>query len=73
MRSSELPSAFGALGQRTERRMLSLIIQLSRESGSARHTRPSAFRWPSDRRGQSHRPHGVADIIDFTVCSSKTS
>ena len=30
MRRSALPSALGALGQRTERRMLSLIMQLSR-------------------------------------------
>ena len=32
MRRSALPSAFGALGQRGEWRMLSLTIQLSRES-----------------------------------------
>ena len=35
MRRSALLSAFGALGQRTERRMLSLIMQLSRASSSA--------------------------------------
>ncbi len=35
MRRSALPSALGALGQRTERRMLSLIMQLSRACSSA--------------------------------------
>ncbi len=35
MRRNALPSALGALGQRTERRMLSLIMQLSRASSSA--------------------------------------
>lgn len=35
MRRRALPSALGALGQRTERRMLSLVMELSRASNSA--------------------------------------
>ena len=35
MRRSALPNALGALGQRAERRMLSLIMQLSRACSSA--------------------------------------
>ena len=34
MRRSALPSALGALGQRTDRRMLSLIMQVSRACSS---------------------------------------
>ena len=35
MRRSALPNALGALGKRAERRMLSLIMQLSRACSSA--------------------------------------
>jgi len=45
MRRSALPSALGALGQRTERRMLSLIMELSRASSSA--TVPLKPSWAS--------------------------
>ena len=46
MRRSALLSALGALGQRTERRMLSLIMQLSRAYSSASvPLKPSRASW----------------------------
>src|SRR5260370_661894 len=45
MRRSAVPSALGALGQRSERRMFSLIMQLSRASSSA--TVPLKPSWAS--------------------------
>jgi len=46
MRRRALPSALGALGQRTERRMLSLIMQVSRAYGSVTvPLKPSRANW----------------------------
>ena len=49
MRRSALLSALGALGQRTERRMLSLIMQVSRACSSA--TVPLKPSWASSATG----------------------
>ena len=49
MRRSALPSAFGALGQRTERRMPSLIMQVSRACSSV--TVPLKPSWASSATG----------------------